>query len=62
MTNASAVGCKSVSCSQNGTPDIEWSLSNNKNTPSARRTNLLPEIICLRQMKEYAANCGKYTA
>ena len=44
---------KSVLCLQNGTADMEKFLSENKNTLTAERTNVLPEpVIGLRQLKD----------
>ena len=44
---------KSVLCLQNGTADMEKSLSENKNTFTTERTNLLPgPVIGLRQLKD----------
>ena len=54
---------KKVVCSsltiQNGNADCERSLSDNKNTLSAERTNLGPETLMgLRRMKEHARSLG----
>lgn len=44
---------KRVLCLQNGTADMEKSLSENKNTFTTERTNLLPgPVIGLRQLKD----------
>ena len=50
---------KSVLSLQNSNADVEMSLSDNKNTCTKDRVNLLPEtLIGLRRMKEYARSKG----
>ena len=50
---------KAILAFQNGNANVERSLSDNKNTVTTERTELMEQtIVALRLMKEYARKCG----
>ena len=50
---------KSILCLQNGNAAVERSLSDNKNTLTSERFNLLPEsLVGLRRLKDHARKAG----